>query len=146
MHSAMACFSMPAGLAHPTHTDICFSREARCYSFGCASIPNPQSETTMQRTTRWLAAATLLALAAGAHAQVNQIRVWAAACANCHGTEGRAEPGMIGLAARNKDELLLQLLAFKNGQRPATIMHQLSKGYSDEQLAQIAAYFAAQKK
>lgn len=107
---------------------------------------NQQSETSMQKTTRWLAAAVLLAMAAGAHAQVNQIRVWAAACANCHGTEGRAEPGMIGLAGRNKDELLQQLLAFKNGQRPATIMHQLSKGYSDEQLAQIAAYFAAQKK
>lgn len=107
---------------------------------------NLQSETSMQKTSKWLAAATLLAMAAGAHAQVNQIRVWAAACANCHGTEGRAEPGMIGLAGRNKDELLQQLLAFKNGQRPATIMHQLSKGYSDEQLAQIAAYFAAQKK
>jgi sulfide dehydrogenase cytochrome subunit len=100
----------------------------------------------MQRTTRWLAAATLLALSAGAHAQVNQIRVWAAACANCHGTEGRAQPGMITLAGRNKDELQQQLLAFKNGQRPATIMHQLSKGYTDEQLAQLAAYFAAQKK
>jgi cytochrome c553 len=25
-------------------------------------------------------------------------------------------------------------------------MHQLTKGYSDEQLAQISAYFAAQKK
>jgi cytochrome c553 len=108
--------------------------------------PNPQSETTMQRTTKWLAAATLLAAAAGAQAQVNQIKVWAAACANCHGTDGRAEPGMIALAGRDKNELLQQLLAFKNGQRPATIMHQLSKGYSDEQLAQIAAYFAAQKK
>ena len=53
---------------------------------------------------------------------------------------------MIALAGRDKNELLQQLMAFKNGQRPATIMHQLSKGYSDEQLAQIAAYFAAQKK
>lgn len=101
----------------------------------------------MQRTTKALAAAALLALAAGAQAQqVNQVRVWAAACATCHGTEGRAEPGMIGLAGRGQDELLQQLLAFKNGQRPATIMNQLAKGYSDEQLAQIAAYFAAQKK
>jgi cytochrome c553 len=37
------------------------------------------------------------------------------------------------------------LLSFKNGTRPATIMHQLTKGYTDEQLAQISAYFAAQK-
>lgn len=100
----------------------------------------------MHKTKKWLAAAALLGAAAAAQAQVNQIRVWAAACANCHGTDGRAEPGMISLAGRGKDELLQQLLAFKNGQRPATIMHQLSKGYTDEQLTQIAAYFAAQKK
>jgi sulfide dehydrogenase cytochrome subunit len=41
---------------------------------------------------------------------------------------------------------LTQLKAFKAGTRPATVMHQLSKGYSDAQIEQIAAYFAAQKK
>ena len=100
----------------------------------------------MLRSTKWLAAAVLAAAAAGAHAQVNQIKVWAAACANCHGTDGRAQPGMEALAGKDKDELLQKLLDFKAGRKPATIMHQLSKGYSDEQLAQIAGYFAAQKK
>ena len=32
------------------------------------------------------------------------------------------------------------------GARPATVMHQLAKGYSDAQIEVIAAYFAAQKK
>jgi len=36
--------------------------------------------------------------------------------------------------------------AFKSGARPATVMHQLAKGYSDAQIEAIAAYFAAQKK
>ena len=35
---------------------------------------------------QWLAAGTLCLTAWGAQAEVNQIRVWAAACANCHGT------------------------------------------------------------
>jgi cytochrome c553 len=35
--------------------------------------------------------------------------------------------------------------AFKSGQRPATLMHQIAKGYTDEQIEQIAAYLAAQK-
>ena len=100
----------------------------------------------MVRSTKWLAAAVLAATAAGAHAQVNQIKVWAAACANCHGTDGRAQSGMEALAGKDKDELLQKLLDFKSGRKPATIMHQLSKGYTDEQLAQIAGYFAAQKK
>jgi len=88
----------------------------------------------------------LLAAAAAAQAQVNQIRVWAAACANCHGTDGRAQTGNEPLAGKDKDELVQKLLDFKSGRKPATIMHQLSKGYTDEQLAQIAAYFAAQPK
>lgn len=100
----------------------------------------------MIRTAKWLAVAALCTAAVAAHAQVNQVRVWAAACANCHGTEGRAQPGNESLAGKNKDELVQKLMDFKSGKKPATIMHQLSKGYSDEQLAQIAAYFADQKK
>jgi cytochrome c553 len=50
------------------------------------------------------------------------------------------------LAGKNKDEMTKTLLAYKAGTKPATIMHQLTKGYSDEQLTQIAGYFAAQKK
>ncbi|MDR7148241.1 cytochrome c553 [Hydrogenophaga palleronii] len=100
----------------------------------------------MVKTMKWLAAGVLCASAVGAQAQVNQVRVWAAACANCHGTDGRAESGMESLAGKDKDEMLQKLMDFKSGRKPATIMHQLSKGYTDEQLAQIVGYFAAQKK
>jgi cytochrome c553 len=100
----------------------------------------------MVKTMKWLTAGALCAAAFSAQAQVNQVRVWAAACANCHGTEGRAQPGMESLAGKDKDELLQKMLDFKTGKKPATIMHQLSKGYTDEQLQQLAAYFAALKK
>ena len=95
-----------------------------------------------------LAAAALCLAAGAAHAQVDplQVRSWAAACANCHGTNGQAQPGNEPLAGGNKDEMLKKLMDFKSGAKPATIMHQLSKGYSDEQLAAIAGWFAAQKK
>ena len=68
----------------------------------------------------------------------------AATCANCHGTQGRARGDMRPLAGVAADQLLAQLAAFKSGALPATIMHQIAKGYSDEQLRLIAAYFAAQ--
>ncbi|WP_328592033.1 c-type cytochrome [Tepidimonas charontis] len=93
-----------------------------------------------------LATAVLLGAAVLAHAQVDQVKVWAAACANCHGTNGHAQPGMEALAGKDKDELLQKLLDFKSGRKPATVMHQLSKGYSDDELRALAAYFAAQKK
>jgi cytochrome c553 len=95
-----------------------------------------------------LAATALMALSGLAQAQSDalQIRSWAASCAACHGTDGRAQPGMESLAGANKDEMVKKMLDFKAGRKPATIMHQLSKGYSDEQIVAIAGYFAAQKK
>jgi cytochrome c553 len=93
---------------------------------------------------------TMLALLASAglvQAQdALQVRSWAAGCSNCHGTNGNAQPGMESLAGANKDEMVKKMLDFKAGRKPATIMHQLSKGYTDEQIVAIAGYFAAQKK
>ena len=34
---------------------------------------------------------------------------------------------------------------FKSGARPATLMHQLSKGYSEQQVELIGEYFSKQK-
>ena len=98
-----------------------------------------------------LTAALAASLQAGAYAQSAQelnIRSLAATCANCHGTNGKAQDGsaVVSLAGLPKDYIIAQMAAFKNGTRPATIMHQLSKGYSDVQIEQIAGYFAAQKK
>ena len=74
-------------------------------------------------------------------------RALAATCAQCHGTEGRAVEGeaMIRLVGLPRDHLLTQLLAFRTGQRPATIMHQITRGYSQEQLEELATYFANQR-
>ena len=53
---------------------------------------------------------------------------------------------MVTLAGQSKDELVSKMLAYKSGQRPATVMHQLAKGYSDTQIEAISSYFSAQKK
>ena len=77
-----------------------------------------------------------------------QTKALAATCASCHGTEGRAVdgssvPGLAGLPAGYTVE---QMKGFKSGARNATVMHQISKGYSDAQIEKLAAYFAAAKK
>ena len=96
--------------------------------------------------TLWLPGVALAVLSFGASADALQVRSMAASCAGCHGTSGIAQPGMASLAGQPKDELLKKMLDFKTGKTPATLMHQLSKGYSDEQLDQLAVYFAALKK
>lgn len=90
--------------------------------------------------------AVLAVASVWAGADTLQVRSMAASCASCHGTNGVAQQGMESLAGQTKEDLLKKMLDFKTGKKPATIMHQLSKGYSDEQLAQLAAYFAALKK
>ncbi|MDD2665307.1 MAG: c-type cytochrome [Dechloromonas sp.] len=95
-----------------------------------------------------LAAACLLATAGSAlAADPNLGRNLAATCANCHGTNGHAVKGsgMDALAGMEKAKTLQKLADFKSGDKPASIMHQIAKGYTDEQLDLIAAYFAAQK-
>ena len=90
----------------------------------------------------------LLALVGQAHADdPNLARNLAATCANCHGTNGHAVKGsgMDSLAGMEKAKTLQKLAEFKSGDKPASIMHQISKGYTDAQLDLIATYFAAQK-
>ncbi len=99
----------------------------------------------------WLRAGCAVALLAGASipAQAqdpNAARALAATCTTCHGTDGRSVGGVPpSIAGQSKASLYQQLLDFKSGKRPATIMHQHAKGYTDVQLEQIAGYFASVK-
>jgi len=96
---------------------------------------------------RAVAIAALLC-AAPASAQNTDARNLAAACAICHGTDGKAAPGapVAALAGMPREQIAAQMRAFRNGQRPATVMHQLAKGYTDPEIDALASWFASQKK
>ena len=71
----------------------------------------------------------------------------AAPCAICHGTEGRAvTKEVVPLAGLPRDYIVSQMRALRDGQRQATVMHQIAKGYSDQQIDQLASWFASQKR
>jgi len=72
-------------------------------------------------------------------------RSLAASCANCHGTNGASQGAVPSLAGAAKADLVAKMQEFKSGKRPGTIMPQLAKGYSDEQIETVAVWFAAQK-
>jgi cytochrome c553 len=77
--------------------------------------------------------------------ELNLARNLAATCANCHGTNGQSVGGMAALAGVPKDSIVKNMKEFKEGKKPATIMHQLSKGYTDTQIELIADYLSKQK-
>jgi cytochrome c553 len=101
----------------------------------------------MKLTTTVAALCLFAATSAAQATDPNLARNLAATCANCHGTNGNAVKGagLDSLAGLDKAKALQKLADFRSGDKPASIMHQISKGYTDEQLDLITTYFAAQK-
>ena len=101
----------------------------------------------MRRKTMYVAAMALTVAVAPVVAQ--DARYLAGNCANCHGTDGRpasGTEGIPGLAGLSKDYFVEQMKAFRSGARSATVMHQISKGYTDEQISALGDYFSKQRK
>ena len=84
---------------------------------------------------------------APSHTTGNGPRHMAMACSPCHGTNGHAAPGspLQPLAGRTQGEIIEILGQFKSGTKPATVMHQIAKGLSDDEIAAIAAFFEQQR-
>ena len=70
----------------------------------------------------------------------------ATACAGCHGENGNSMvPTFPKLAQQHSPYLIKELKAFKSGNRDNAMMNALAMGLSDEDMADIAAYYSAQK-
>lgn len=72
----------------------------------------------------------------------------AANCASCHpaSVSGSAHDSIPALAGLPREALARSLREFKSGARPATVMQQISKGFSDAQIDALAGFLAAQPK
>jgi sulfide dehydrogenase cytochrome subunit len=65
----------------------------------------------------------------------------AAACSGCHGPAalGTVIPSLDAHAAA---DIVAQMQAFRSGERPATVMGRIAKGFSEEQTRAIAEWLA----
>ena len=98
----------------------------------------------MNRLPLAVAAALAFAIPHAMAQDANLARNLAATSANCHGTNGAARGDMKVQAGVKADTLIAMINDYKSGTQPASIMHQISKGYTDEQIKLVAGFFAAQ--
>ncbi len=104
-----------------------------------------------QPVSRYLAAALAVTLAtvalparAAGDAAAGQAR--AVTCAACHGVDGNSlNPEWPSLAGQHESYIVKQLQAFKSGARQNVLMSGQAMALSDQDMADIAAYFAGQK-
>ena len=87
--------------------------------------------------------AATLALSAQAE-EVPRGALLAANCSACHGTDGKGSKSIPPLAGLDAEELVETMKAFQSGEEDGTIMDRHAKGYTEEELEQMAAYFASQ--
>lgn len=68
-------------------------------------------------------------------------------CAVCHGADGISPAGTFpSIAGQGSKYLLKQLWDIKNGDRAAPLMAGVLNDFSDQQMEDIAAYFASQER
>jgi cytochrome subunit of sulfide dehydrogenase len=87
------------------------------------------------------AVATLVLLLAATSAAAQPASpAGAAACSGCHPRAGAGGSALQPLAGRAPDEIVAAMRAFRTGERPATVMDRIAKGFSEDETKAIAAW------
>ena len=68
----------------------------------------------------------------------------ASSCTGCHAASASVETPVPPLAGLPALRIAEEMRAFRAGTRPGTIMPRLAKGFSDDEIAALAAWYAAQ--
>jgi sulfide dehydrogenase cytochrome subunit len=69
----------------------------------------------------------------------------ALACTGCHPTARFVDTTVPRLVNRNPGDIVAAMEGFKSGQLPGTVMGRIAKGFTDDEVKAIAAWYGAQK-
>ena len=69
----------------------------------------------------------------------------AASCSGCHPAGKTVASPVPQLNGRDAAQTVTAMQEFHSGKRPATVMDRIAKGFTDDETAAIAAWYAAQK-
>ena len=70
-------------------------------------------------------------------------RLYASQCAGCHGTNGHTVADIDSIAGKSTKEIYEELKDMQKKTTTDNIMHRQAKGYTDQQIRELAVYLAA---
>jgi cytochrome c553 len=92
-----------------------------------------------------MAAAIGLASIAAAMAASAEPPAGAAACSGCHPSSTRVTSPVPRLAGLERAAIVRAMQEFRSGQRAGTVMDRIAKGFTEDEIQAIAAWYATQK-
>jgi sulfide dehydrogenase cytochrome subunit len=95
----------------------------------------------LKSTAVWLG--VLLSLPFGAMAA--DAPPGASSCSGCHPASRSLDTPVSRLVGGNPADIVAAMQAFRSGQRPATVMDRIAKGFTDDEIKAIAEWYGAQK-
>jgi sulfide dehydrogenase cytochrome subunit len=69
----------------------------------------------------------------------------ASSCSGCHPASRSVDTPVKQLVGRKPEEIVAAVKAFRSGEKPATIMDRIAKGFTDDEIKAIADWYGAQK-
>ena len=92
-----------------------------------------------------IAAAIGLASIAGAAVASAEPPVGAASCSGCHPASSRVTSPVVRLNGMDRAAIVRAMQDFRSGQRTGTVMDRIAKGFTDDEVQAIAAWYATQR-
>jgi cytochrome subunit of sulfide dehydrogenase len=93
-------------------------------------------------TATCLRVASLMVWTASAYAAALEPPPGASACSGCHLASTGRRTDVPALTGRNPADIVAAMQAFRSGQRAATVMDRIAKGFSDAEVEAIATWYA----
>ena len=97
------------------------------------------------RNLRYVLAASQLLAAFPGQVLAAEAPAGAASCSGCHPATAGVDTSVPRLAGTDVSGMVAAMQAFRTGQRPATVMDRIAKGFSDDEIKAIAAWYGAQR-
>jgi sulfide dehydrogenase cytochrome subunit len=93
----------------------------------------------------FLAALVVAAAMSAARAETQTPPPGASSCSGCHAAKKTLDTLVPRLIGRSPADIEAAMMAFRSGEPPSLVMQRIAKGFSDDEIKAIAAWYGAQR-